>query len=112
MPGDGSKMHQTVTFKVSLPFRIKKEGEYFISHCPILDIWSQGQSEKRAISNLIEAVQLFLMNCFERGALNKVLKECGFMAIKKPLPKRQTTVPQIDVPLPFIINQQLAQCRD
>lgn len=91
---------------------IRKGIKYYISKCPILDVWSQGETKEKAIENLREALQLFLMDCFERGSLDKVLKDCGFIAMKKPLPKKQKHIPQIDVPLPFVIDRHLAQCRE
>jgi predicted RNase H-like HicB family nuclease len=105
-------MKVIVTFTVSLPITLKKEGKYTISCCPILDIWSQGVTDQEAEKNLKEAVRLFLTDCFERGTLEKVLKDCGFVAVKKfpqhiPRPSSQK---EIEVPLPFIIDQQLARC--
>jgi len=106
-------MKKSITFEVALPFKIKKEAKYFISHCPPLDVWSQGKTENKAISNLIEAVRLFLVDCFERGTLEKVLKDCGFVALRKPT-KRHKPSPadEINVPLPFIIDQEMARCHD
>ena len=39
---------------------ITQEGKFFVSHCPELGVSSQGLSEKEALSNLKEAVELFL----------------------------------------------------
>jgi predicted RNase H-like HicB family nuclease len=104
----------SVIFKVSLPMAIKKEGKYFISCCPPLDVWSQGETQIIAEDNLKEALQIFLIDCFERGTLDRVLKDCGFIAIKKPLSKKQTSSrgKEINVHLPFIIDQQAAQCHE
>jgi predicted RNase H-like HicB family nuclease len=106
-------MKTSITFEVSLPFKIKKEAKYFISHCPPLDVWSQGKTEEKAMSNLIEAVRLFLVDCFERGTLERVLKASGFVAVRKS-PKRHkpSSKNEINVPLPFIIDQEMARCHD
>jgi len=108
------KMKMEVTLQISLPIKINKKDKYYISCCPILDVWSQSETQMGAIDNLREALQLFLIDCFERGTLDKVLKDCGFIAMKKPLPKRQRFIPsrRIEVPLPFIIDKHLAQCRE
>ena len=105
-------MKTSATFKVSLPFTIKKKAEYFVSCCPVLDVWSQGETKEKAIDNLREALQLFLLDCFERGTLDKVLKECGFAASRKPISKKQKTAfgHEIDVPLPFVIDSHLTRC--
>lgn len=104
------QLKQTITFKVSLPFRIKKENGIYISNCPILDVWSQGPSKKVAIENLAEAVQLFLINCYKRGVLDQVLKESGFVPLKA-LKKKRAARPATDtisVSLPFEISSQSA----
>lgn len=104
-------MKFAVTFNASLPINIKKEGKHYISWCPVLDVWSQGKTKAEAKKNIAEATQLFLINCYERGTLDKVLKECGFTAAKGPLPKKKQSQQEIIVPLPFIIDSQLAKCR-
>lgn len=55
---------------------IKKSEVGFTSHCPFLDVWSQGDTEKEAEKNICEAVYLFLDVCIEKGTLEKVLKDC------------------------------------
>ncbi len=98
MPGDLVR----VTFTVQLPFRIKKDEGWFVSCCPVLDVYSQGKTEKKAIENLREAISLFLLSCFEAGTLDEVLKECGLQPMspkstKKPRVPRKT----IDVSIPL-----------
>ena len=39
---------------------IHKEGDWFVSHCPELDVASQGKTIEEAIANLKEAVSLYL----------------------------------------------------
>lgn len=89
-----------------VPATVKKKGKWFISCCPVLDVYSQGETKRKALNNLIEALSLFLVSCFERGTLDKIMKECGF----KPIEKRITKVKplplgyeSIDIPLPFMI---------
>jgi predicted RNase H-like HicB family nuclease len=103
------------TFTVTLPFRIQKEGSIYISSCPPLDVFSQGETIKKAEENLIEAVRLFINSCFVRGTLDKVLRQCGFVPMTttpKPAPRkppgRQITVP---VPFPFVFHDQRPGCQ-
>ncbi len=58
-----------VTFNVKLPALVKKEkrGRRYISWCPVLDVYSQGESRDKALSNLSEALRLFFVSCFDRG---------------------------------------------
>ena len=106
------KANTPVTFKVSLPLSIKKKEDYFVSSCPVLDVWTQGETKEKAIENLREALQLFLLDCFERGTLDSVLKECGF-SVSHNLNRVKTKAGignEIDVPLPFVIDRHVNRC--
>ncbi len=105
------KMKTSVTFHTSLPIKITKKKKYYVSCCPVLDVWSQGETKTEAAENLRDALQLFLIDCFERGTLDKVLKESGFTAAKTPPKKQMSKLRQrIDVTLPFIIDDSQAKC--
>ncbi|MBI4829283.1 MAG: hypothetical protein HY804_10850 [Nitrospinae bacterium] len=100
----------SIVFELKLPARVyKDEDGLTISHCPALDVYSQGENQRRALENLIEAVRLFLVSCYERGTLDAVLKDCGFKAIKraphKPLhqPRLPKGYKNISVPMPFSV---------
>ncbi len=67
-----------VAISAKLPFQIEKKGKWYVSSCPLLDVVSQGRTEKRAKENLIEAVSLFFMSCIEKNTIDEVLRECGF----------------------------------
>jgi predicted RNase H-like HicB family nuclease len=92
----------TVEFTIKVPLKIKKKDKIFVSYCPALDVCSQGNTAEEARTNLIEAVKLFIVTCFERGTLDAVFKQCGF----KPK-KTISTLPQdhrfISVPIPFSV---------
>lgn len=94
-----------VIFTIQLPAQVKKSGKWYMSSCPVLDVHSQGETEKNALNNLIEALRLFLVSCFERGVLDEVLSDCGFKPVEvkgpikaQPFPKKYKS---INVPLPF-----------
>ena len=70
------EIHIKVQFRAEA--RVWKDEGEFVSHCPALDVHSQGETEQEALENLFEATQLFVLSCFERGTLNQVLKESGF----------------------------------
>ena len=103
-----------IIFNVELPAQVKREGKWYISCCPILDVCSQGETKEKALNNLIEALRLFLISCFERGTLDEVLRECGFEPVdvkgpikEKPFPKRFESV---NVPLPFYLKGGQRHC--
>ena len=106
-------MKRMINFTISLPYRIRREGNYFVSWCYPLDVSSQGKTREEAIKNLGEAIRLFITSCYERGTLDRVLKDCGFIAFtetKSKIPQKSKD-PEISVPLPFIFDTQLARCQ-
>lgn len=89
-----------VQFTVKVPVTVKKKAAVYVSSCQVLDIHSQGKTEREAKKNIIEAIKLFIVTCFERGTLDAVLKECGFTPSKRVahFPKDHKFV---SVPIPF-----------
>ncbi len=92
-----------------LPAKIRKKGKWFVSSCPSLDVHSQGHTKEEARQNLIDALVFFLESCFERGTLEAVLRDAGFV----PLAMRQTphgrsvkNGESVTVPLPFMIRHR------
>ena len=65
-------------FSLTVDADVWQEGDVFVSHCPALDVYSQGDTEQEAGSNLVEAIQLFVQSCYERGTLEAVMKARGF----------------------------------
>jgi len=109
-----SQRGREIKFTLTVPVEIKKKGKWFIATCHAFQVNSQGASLNEARDNIIEAVQLFIETSYERGILEKVLKECGF----HPVSTRQTVAPRelsptefmVDVPLPLLVaNHAQAQ---
>ena len=59
------------------PAKIKKKKDRFVSSCDVLDINTQGYTEEEARKNLVEAIRLFFVSCYERGTVDEALRECG-----------------------------------
>lgn len=72
------EMRKTVVFQMKVPAIVRHEEGTFYSSCPALDVHSQGDTEKQALDNLIEALQLFVETCYEQGTLEQVLQAQGF----------------------------------
>jgi len=99
-------MDLQVTFSIQLPMRLTKREKWYLASCPVLDVHSQGETKEAAKKNLGEAIQVFLISCFERGALDAVLKECGFKPLSASEVKSRTRNRNIiSVPIPFSIPQ-------
>ncbi len=116
-----SKASDVVHFSLQVVADIRKEkGVYYIGS-GAFDIHSQGNSEDEARENIIEAIQLFIESCYERGVLSEALKELGFeldrehasMGFQQALSALQ--VPEdsgslmIDVPLPLLVADHVRQ---
>lgn len=84
-------------FTLTLPVTFQNEDGWVVASFPNLDVSSQGRTQQDATRNVIEAAQLFLEDCFERGMLDQVLKDCGFTilhGVRQTLPTGdELTVP-------------------
>ena len=87
----------TVSIKVSLEAILYKEKpKLYGSYCPALDLYSQGSTLKEAKENIIEATELFIESCIERGTLLEVLRGCGFYpAHQKKRSRKAKTAPAL-----------------
>jgi len=54
---------------------IEKDGQWYVAHCPELDIASQGKSVKEARKNLKEAVALFFRHASPSEIANRMHSE-------------------------------------
>jgi predicted RNase H-like HicB family nuclease len=96
-------------FTVSFPIEVKKEVRYYFASCPTLDVWACGKTQQSAVESLKDTLQLFLTYCVDHGTLETVLKGCGFTSLKKSLCQDSAMrLNEIDIPLPFVIDQPLA----
>ncbi len=105
------KKQTTVNFTAKLPYRIEKKEKWVVSYCPLLDVYSQGNTEQEAIKNLIEALSLFFINCLEMGTLDRVLKDCGFTGgdLTKQSSKKLKNLVDVPIPLQYHKPKQM-QC--
>ncbi len=91
---------------------IKKRGKWFIAYCPPLDLSTQGRTIEEAKENLVEASQLFLISCLERGTLDQALKELGFVPLRGDAPEEPLPEGAFEFPVPIsLILQKQSECR-
>lgn len=104
----------SVPFTATLPIKIVKKPRWYLASCPVLDVHTQGETEKAAKQALAEALSLFFMSCYERGTLDAVLKQCGFKSDRDRFvgpAKRRPNQEWLNVPIPFVVDQTAATCR-
>jgi predicted RNase H-like HicB family nuclease len=89
---------------------LKRSGAWYVAHCPPLDITTQGRTQAEAKENLIEASELFLTSCLERGTLDQALKELGFAPTKKQPNGLPANAFPISIPIPMRFDKTLL-CR-
>jgi predicted RNase H-like HicB family nuclease len=101
---------------------LKRKNGWHIAHCPPLDITTQGRTENEAKRNLIEAAELFVTSCFERGTFEQALRELGWRVVagravsragkprKQTLKQRSTLqAREFSFPVPFGL-EKAAEC--
>jgi predicted RNase H-like HicB family nuclease len=59
--------------------QIFKEGRTYVAHNTELDVSSCASTKEKALSNLKEAVHLFLEETEKMGTLTRILEEAGFI---------------------------------
>jgi predicted RNase H-like HicB family nuclease len=87
---------------------IKREGDWYIAHCPPLDITTQGRTRAEARRNLTEASELFLISCLERGSLDQALRELGFTRVQKLIARRPDNAFSMVIPVPLRFQKNLS----
>ena len=88
---------------------VKRDGDWYVAHCPPLDLTTQGRTLAEAKANLTEASELFIVSCLERGTLDQAMKELGFVPFKAKPRNVQNAFP-IAIPIPFGFKKS-APCR-
>ena len=102
-------MKVTVQAEFKLFGVMKRKGDWYVAHCPPLDLTTQGRTLAEAKKNLVEASELFIVSCLERGTLDQALKELGFVPSKAKPANIPNAFP-IAIPVPFSFEKSLP-CR-
>jgi len=108
-------MRKPVQAEFTLFGVIQRKGDWYVAHCPPLDITTQGRSSTEAKENLKEACSLFMVSCFERGTFEQAMRELGWsVANGSSSGKRSAKVPagafHFPIPIPFGF-EKTAGCR-
>jgi len=94
-------------FEFRLPYEMKRRRKWYLAVCPSLDVASQGPTKEKALDNLRDAIRGFLIDCFERGTLEEVLQQAGFVSAAKPSekPHQPTRVGWLTVPIALLARE-------
>ena len=92
--------------KMKLPIKFVKKEKWYVASCPVLDVFSQGNTKKQAKDNLSEALSLFFVTCLEHGTLDGVLRDCGFRPAKRAIRRKPIAQKEsyLNIPIPFLIE--------
>jgi predicted RNase H-like HicB family nuclease len=71
--------------EIQFTTQILNEGRTFVAHSPELDVSSCGGTKEKALSNLKEAVRLFLEEAERLGTLDQILEEAGYLKRRSKL---------------------------
>lgn len=80
----------TFTVKVNCGVRLDTDDNIWVSVCPRLSVFSQGDTEEEAIEAIRSAVTLHLSTAYDHNKLDKVLRHAGFGKMEK------ATISQVD----------------
>lgn len=88
--------------EIQFTTRIFKEGRTFVAHALELDVSSCGGTKEKALTNLKEAVRLFLEEAENMGTLEQILKEAGYAKTKQKIASPKfSSVQRVTIRLPL-----------
>ncbi len=79
-----NNLNAKLNANLTLDIIIYKDGKYFNSLCPSVNVSSFGESEKDALEGINEALVLFFEDLLSRGMLELALLELGWTLQKVP----------------------------
>ena len=97
-----------ITIRLSVPIKMFREDSIHVAGCEPLQVYSQGATPEEARKNVEEALSLFVVSCFERGTLERVLLDSGFTPDLPSGVMEAEDEPEtmVHVPLPLISHGQ------
>jgi predicted RNase H-like HicB family nuclease len=108
-----------MNFNLKCLVRYDQEAAVFVSHCPGLQIYSQGETAEEAHAAITSAVTMYLEGAYDFDRLDQVLRRAGFRPVPpgQPLPSEfieaRTDDAQeisISVPMTLLISTASSEC--
>ena len=80
--------------RITVDIEIRHIGDRFLSACPALDLFSQGDTEEEAKNHLLDAMNGFIKTCHEMGTLQTVLTDAGLLELdaRYPIKRMQQSI--------------------
>ena len=75
--------------RITVDLEIRHIGDRFLSSCPALDVYSQGDTEEEAKRHILDALDGFLVTCQEMGTLEEVLADAGLLPTDSSRPVKR-----------------------
>ncbi len=85
--------------EIQFTTRIFKEGRAFVAQALELNVSSCGSTKDKALSNLKEAVRLFLEEAEKMGTLDQILDEAGYARKTRTARPSFISVQTVSIPL-------------
>lgn len=122
-------MAQLISVAVKVRCMIKRddEADVYVSHVPILNLYSQGETEAEAKEAIEEAVLLYLKAAYKFDRMDQLLRRSGFTTVLSGSPpnfsddtefiavqERQSEYAghvEIEVPLTLLAAQYANECQ-
>lgn len=71
-----------IEFKLKLGVKFDDAACVYVGWCPVLDVYSQGETAEQARHAVEEASALYLKHCYLRGILGSELRGKGFEPVE------------------------------
>lgn len=76
----------TLTLKLNCLVRCDEADDIWVSVCPRLKVYSQGENEEEAVAAMRSAILLHVTTAFDQNRLDKVLHAAGFYKMEEATP--------------------------
>jgi len=100
------------SINLNLTVNFINEGKSVVAYSPALDISTAGKNQSEARKNFEELVQMFLSDISERGVMNEVLSDLGWVKKKSSVLKKSNLnnwvppkISQRNIKVPISITQ-------
>jgi predicted RNase H-like HicB family nuclease len=81
-------MNKSSTIQFPIPIFINREGKWFVAECPLLNVATQGRTEKEVRENMKDILQEYLRDIGTPKEFLKKLNSPSLTYVSVPVPSR------------------------